>query len=113
LLRRGHQVSAIVANAGAESGYTALAERGLEVRVLRQPRTVREIDWQLSQVKPDLVLERLSLLSPEGALAAAEAGVPHLYEVNSPLDEEAARHRNFDRIDEARAAFARGFAVSR
>jgi glycosyltransferase involved in cell wall biosynthesis len=113
LLRMGHQVSAIVATAGPEEGYAPLAERGLEVRVLRQPRTVREIDWQLSQVQPELVLERLSLLSPEGAVAAAEAGVPHLYEVNAPLDEEAARHRNFDRIDDARVAFARGFAASR
>ena len=113
LLRLGHQVSAIVATAGAELGYAPLAERGLEVRVLRQPRTVREIDWQFAQVKPELVLERLSLLSPEGAIAAADAGVPHLYEVNAPLDEEAARHRNFDRIDDARVAFARGFAASR
>jgi len=113
LLRMGHQVSAIVAAAGPEAGYLPLTERGLEVRVLRQPRTVREIDWQFAQVKPDLVIERLSLLAPEGALAAAEAAVPHLYEVNSPLDEEAAKHRNFDRIEEARVAFRRGFAVSR
>ena len=113
LLRMGHQVTAIVANAGPDVGFAALAERGLAVHVLRQPRTVREIDWQLSQVKPELVLERLSLLSPEGALAAAEAGIPHLYEVNAPLDEEAARHRNFERGDEARAEFTRGFAASR
>ena len=113
LLRMGHQVSAIVATAGPDEGYTPLTERGLEVRVLRQPRTVREIDWQLSQVQPEFVLERLSLLSPEGAIAAAEAGVPHLYEVNAPLDVEAARHRNFDRIEDARIAFARGFVASR
>jgi glycosyltransferase involved in cell wall biosynthesis len=113
LLRQGHQVSALVATAGPDVGFAPLAERGLEVRVLRQPHTVREIDWQLSQVKPDLLIERLSLLSPEGALAAAEAGVPHLYEVNAPLDEEAAKHRNFERIDEARLAFAHGFRASR
>ena len=113
LLRMGHQVSAIVATAGPEEGYAPLAERGLEVRVLRQPRTVREIDWQLAQVQPGLVIERLSLLSPEGAVAAAEAGIPHVYEVNAPLDEEAAKHRNFDRIEDARVMFARGFAASR
>jgi len=113
LLRLGHQVSAIVASAGPEEGFAALAERGLEVRVLRQPRTVREVDWHLSQVQPQLVLERLALLAPEGALAAAEAGVPHLYEVNAPLDEEAARHRKFERVEEARQAFATGFAASR
>lgn len=113
LLRMGHKVSAIVATAGPETGFASLTERGLEVRVLRQPRTVREIDWHLSQVQPDLVLERLALLSPEGAVAAAEAGIPHIYEVNAPLDVEAARHRNFDRIDDARIQFARGFAASR
>ena len=113
LLRMGHQVAAIVASAGPEGGFAPLAERGLEVRVLRHPRTVREIDWQLSQVRPDLVIERLSLLAPEGALAAAEAGIPHIYEVNAPLDEEAARHRNFDRIEEARATFTQGFTASR
>jgi len=113
LLRMGHQVSAIVASPGPETGYAELAERGLDVRVLRQPRTVREIDWHLSHVNPDLVLERLSLLAPEGAIAAAEAGVPHLYEVNAPLDEEAARHRRFERGEEAREAFRRGFAASR
>ena len=113
LLRMGHQVSAIVANAGPEIGYAPLTERGLELRVLRQPRTVREVDWHLLQVQPQLMLERLALLAPEGALAAAEAGVPHVYEVNAPLDEEAAHHRNFDRIDEARHAFTTGFAASR
>lgn len=113
LLRMGHQVSAIVATTGPDAGYAALTERGLEVRALRQPRTVREIDWHLSQVKPELVIERLSLLSPEGALAAAEAGIPHLYEVNAPLDVEAEKHRNFERGDEAREAFRRGFAASR
>src|SRR5262245_30616432 len=109
----GHQVAAIVANAGAEEGYRPLTERGLELRVLRQPRTVREVDWHLSQVQPQLVIERLSLLAPEGALAAAEAGVQHIYEVNAPLDEEAARHRKFERVEEARQAFATGFAASR
>jgi hypothetical protein len=52
---------------GPESGYLALAERGLELRVMRLPRTVRKLEWHLAQVKPDLVLERLSLLAPEGA----------------------------------------------
>ncbi|MEY4374766.1 MAG: hypothetical protein RL760_933 [Candidatus Eisenbacteria bacterium] len=113
LLRAGHQVSALVATPGAPETFAPLVASGLDVRVLRQPRTVRELDWHFSQVNPDLVIERLALLSPEGALAAAEAGVPHVYEVNAPLDLEAARHRNFDRVPEARAAFTQGFAVSR
>ena len=113
MLRAGHQVSAVVATTGAAESYAALVELGLDVRAIRQPCTLRELDWHLSQVKPDLVIERLTLLSADGALAAAEAGVPHLYEVNAPLDQEAARHRNFDRIPEARLAFAAGFAASR
>src|SRR5688572_19735192 len=86
LLRAGHHVTAMLAAPGPESAYVQLAERGLELRVLRQPRTVRKLEWHFAQVKPDLVLERLSLLAPEGALAAAEAGVPHVFEVNAPLD---------------------------
>jgi hypothetical protein len=39
--------------------------------------------------------------------------VPHVYEVNAPLDEEASLHREFERAAEAREAFRRGFAVSR
>lgn len=113
LLRMGHQVSAVMANPGPEVGYAPLVAAGLEVRTLRTPRTVREVDFHLSQLNPDLVLERLSLLAPEGAIAAAEAGIPHLYEVNAPLDEEASRHRNFEHVDEARAMFRRGFAASR
>src|SRR5262249_35908547 len=113
LMRLGHQVSTIVANPGPEAGYKTLTDRGLDLRVLPQPRTVREIDWHLSQVQPQLVIERLSLLAPEGALAAAEAGVPHVYEVNAPLEEEAARHRKFERVEEARQTFALGFAASR
>ena len=113
LLRAGHHVTAMLAAPGPESGYLPLAERGLELRAIRLPRTVRKLEWHLAQVKPDLVLERLSLLAPEGALAAAEAGVPHVFEVNAPLDEEASLHREFDRAAEAREAFRRGFAVSR
>src|SRR5262249_47982160 len=76
LLRMGHQVSAIVANPGPEAGLGTLVERGLEVRALRQPRTVREIDWHLSQVQPQLVVERLSLPAPAAAVAAAEGRRP-------------------------------------
>lgn len=111
-LRAGHDVSALVAEPGPLEGYAALVERGLEVRPLRHPVAVREVDWHLARIRPDLVYERLSLMSPEGARAAAEAGVPHVYEVNAPLDHEASRHRQFDQIDEARAAFKAGFADS-
>ena len=113
LLRARHQVTAIVATPGPEYCYAALEARGLEVRVLGQPRTEREVAWHFSHVKPELVIERLSLLAPEGALAAAAAHVPHLYEVNAPLEEEAATHRRFRDVVEARVAFRRGLAATR
>ncbi len=112
LLRAGHQTVAMVATPGPESGYQTLIDAGLELRVLRSPVTAREVDWQLAQSGVELVLERLALLAPEGALAAAAAGIPHVYEVNAPLDLEAAEHRGFDRLQEARAAFALGFRHS-
>lgn len=113
LLRTGHQVSAIVATRGPESGYRSLLDAGLEVRKLVDPQLEAEVGWHLTQVSAELVIERLALLAPEGARAAAAAGIPHVYEVNAPLDVEAEAHRGFDRLEEARAAFAMGFAHSR
>lgn len=113
LQRAQHQVTAIVATPGSECCYAPLLARGMELRTLGQPRTERELSWHFGHVRPDLVLERLSLLAPEGAIAAASARVPHIYEVNAPLEEEAARHRRFRHVVEARAAFRRGFAASR
>src|SRR5262249_39962896 len=75
-------------------------------------RSARDVHHR-AQVQPQLVIERLSLLATEGAVAAAEAGVPHGYEGNAPLEEEAARHRKVERAEEARQALATGFAASR
>ena len=113
LLRARHEVTAIVATPGSECCYASLSARGLDVRVLGQPRTERELAWHYTHVRPELVLERLSLLASEGAVAAAAARVPHLYEVNAPLEEEAALHRRFRDVVEARTAFRRGFHASR
>jgi len=112
-LRMGHEVVALVANAGPEAGRAPLEALGMRVHVLTEPRSESALRDALAQVQPDLVHERLALLAPEGACAARELGLPHLYEVNAPLDEEAAAHRGFDRVEEARAAFRAGFAASR
>ncbi len=112
-LRMGHEVVALVANAGPEAGRAPLEAQGLRVHVLADPRSRSAIRAALAEVAPDLVHERLALLAPEGACAARELGVPHVYEVNAPLDEEAAAHRGFDRLEDARAAFRTGFAASR
>lgn len=111
-LRAGHEVVAIVAETGPLAGVDRLAGMGLEVRPLRQPAGTRELDWQFGQVRPDFIYERLALLAPHGARAAADAGLPHVYEVNAPLDQEASRHRGFERSDEARASFTEGFQHS-
>lgn len=112
LLRDGHEVAAICADPGDEHAVRDLIARGLELRPLRHPATVREIDWHYSQVRPDLVIERLSLGGPQGAIAARESNVPHVYEVNAPLDEEASRHRGMADAHLARGPLAEGFAAS-
>lgn len=112
LLRLGHTVSAVFSHTGSDSHYATLVQQGLEVRSLRAPRTVREIDWHLSQTQADLVIERLSPLSPEGALACAEAGVSHLYHVTGPLDVEADPLAGPEHGADMRAAFVEGFTAS-
>lgn len=113
LLRQGHSVSAICAEPGDLSVVRELVERGLDVRPLRMPAAEREIDWHFSRVHPDLIVERLSLGGPVGAIVAREAGIPHVYEVNAPLDEEALRHRGLADAEQARRLIVQGFASSR
>lgn len=80
LAAAGHEVSAIVAGVHPELPPHTQPS----VRALRLPVTVREIDWHLSRIEPDVVIERLGVGSREGAQAAAEAGVPHLYDIDLP-----------------------------
>ncbi len=81
LVRAGHTTSVICpACEPAPSGEAP----GPSLRPLRMPASVREIDWHLSGTQPDVVIERFHPGSLEGALAAAEAGVPHLYDVERP-----------------------------
>ena len=108
LLRAGHEVVAIVPGAGNVEEVAPLRERGLELRDLRLPSTEREIDWHLSRVQPDLVLERFTPRAPEGALAAAAAAIPHVYDAGPP----APALKNGDLADVARAATARGLEAS-
>ena len=83
LVRAGHSVFAVSASAGADTPPSDLA--GLEIRPLRLPVTAREIDWHFSRIQPDLVIERMLAFSHEGAQAAAEAGIAHVYELATPL----------------------------
>ena len=79
LVSAGHEVSLMVS--GLEPGC---ADPGpeLDLRVLRVPVSVREIDWHFSRVRPDIVIECHLSGSLEGAMAAAEAGVPHIYDLD-------------------------------
>ncbi len=79
LARAGHEVTAICA--GSEPGQSELGD-AVAVRALRLPVSVREIDWHFSRVQPDAVIEWHVPGSLEGARAAAEAGVPHLYDLS-------------------------------
>lgn len=83
LVRAGHTVSAISASADSDTPPSDMA--GLEIRPLRLPVTVREIDWHFSRIQPELVIERMLPFSHEGAQAAAEAGIAHVYDVSTPL----------------------------
>ena len=83
LVHAGHTVAAISASADASTPGSDLA--GFEIRPLRLPVTVREIDWHLSRLQPDLVIERMLPFLHEGAQAAAEAGIPHVYDLATPF----------------------------
>ncbi len=107
-LSGGHSVTALLPDAGPASGFASLSERGLETRVLRLPVSEREIDWHLSHVLPDLVIEQWRPDAPHGARACAEIGVPHFYEV------QGARTRALESLDGrgVRADLREGFAAS-
>lgn len=78
----GHEITVVCV---ACEGNGAPETPNLEVRNLRMPASVREIDWHFSQIDPDVVIERLVPGSTEGARAAAEAGIPHVYDVDGEL----------------------------
>ncbi len=113
LLDAGHSVDAVVVSSGPEESYRPLKERGLRVRQLAAPVERREIAEHLAAAGAECVIERLSLLASEGAAAAAGMGITHVYEVNAPLDREAAEHRGLVGQEQARETFASGFALSR
>ena len=112
LLRAGHHVTASVARSGDTRDFAALERAGLEVRPLASTFGMREAGAGLRRAAPELVIERLALLAPFGALAAREQGIPHVYEANAPLDEEAGDYRGFENVTLAHQAFRAGFAAS-
>ncbi len=79
LTHAGHEITVLCAENLSDG---AGVEGGPEVRSLRMPASVREIDWHFAQIDPDVVIERLVPGSTEGARAAAEAGIPHAYDVD-------------------------------
>jgi glycosyltransferase involved in cell wall biosynthesis len=76
----GHEITVVCA---AYEDDCVESTPNLEVRSLRMPAGVREIDWHFSRILPDVVIERLVPGSIEGARAAAETGIPHVYDVDN------------------------------
>lgn len=112
LLRAGHEVTAMVRTAGDRRDVDPLVAAGLELWPLDLPARQRELESRFVRARPELVLERLALLAPFGAIAARARGIPHLFEANAPLDSEAVAHRGFVDRELARTEFRRGFAAS-
>ena len=68
----------------------AHAERTLRAAVRAQARAVTQL---CARFGIDAIYERFALFSAAGVRAAAELGLPHVLEVNSPLREESSRFR--------------------
>lgn len=84
LARAGHELTLLLAG-------PQMAVEGVAVREMRLPVTAREIDWHFSQVRPELVIERLVPGRTECTAAARESLVPMLFDVaDSPLAAEGA-----------------------
>ncbi len=112
LLRRGHSVTTAVLEPGPQEGYAQAAALGLGVMPLKGRHDLSSLAAALIDVRPDLVIERLALGMPQGAEAASAIDVQHLYEVNAPLDREAAMHRGLVAVEAALEALKVGFAAS-
>ncbi len=111
LLRAGHRVQALFASEGSARGCAPLIARGLEVTPVPAPVTVRELQILIGRTRPDVLLERLSPLAPEGAEAASRLGTPHVYEVAAPF-EEGAREGGARELERMRRFLANGLAAS-
>lgn len=87
----------------------AVTGRGAEREVAAQLADAA-VAGVLDAVAPDLLYERYSLWGRTGTAWAAAAGVPSVLEVNAPLPEEQARHRELH--DPVAAVAVAGEALS-
>ncbi len=62
-------------------------------RVLHSEQIQKTALPALKSFNPDVIYERYSLFGYAGVELAQTLGIPHLMEVNAPLSEEAAKHR--------------------
>ncbi|MBA2276910.1 MAG: glycosyltransferase family 4 protein [Chloroflexia bacterium] len=66
-----------------------------EIRSMLYGATIRHLALPpLHQFQPDAIYERYALLGTAGGSLARALGVPHILEVNAPLSEEQASHRD-------------------
>lgn len=106
--RAGHQVQVICDRAGAPVSELS----GEELMIARDGASESWLKRCFEAHGSELVIERLALLAPQGARAAAAARIPHVYEVNAPLNLEASKYRGFTKAAEAESSFRSGFALS-
>jgi len=111
LHRGGHDVRVIVMTHGKRGSTEPVPP--FPVDLIDPHASSEHLQSLLAAETPDLVIERLSLLSSTGALVADGLHIPHIYEVNAPLDREAEEHRSFRNGNAARTVFREGFALSR
>jgi glycosyltransferase involved in cell wall biosynthesis len=102
LAKLGHEVHAVVQDAGESAnpgdGYAIRRIRWFPHHRFFRWRARPQIARLIADLKPHAVMERYYNFGGEGILAAAEAGVPSLLEVNSPvIDHRGSLKAAFDR----------------
>jgi alpha-maltose-1-phosphate synthase len=89
LAKRGHEVHAVTLDAGEAKndgdGYAVHRIRWWPPHRFFRFRARPEVERLIADLRPDVVIERYYNFGGEGVLAAADAGVPSLLEVNSPV----------------------------
>jgi glycosyltransferase involved in cell wall biosynthesis len=88
LAQLGHEVHAVVHDTGdvaTGDGYAIHRIRWTPQHRMFRWRAKPRISGLISSLEPDIVMERYYNFGGEGVLAASDAGVPSLLEVNSPV----------------------------
>ncbi|MFQ5606614.1 MAG: glycosyltransferase family 4 protein [Candidatus Zixiibacteriota bacterium] len=98
-----------IPTSAAESFFASVSQKSENARALREAQSFHANNGLFDllqdlrrEARCDLVYERYSLFSFAGMAFAAEAGVPYVLEVNSPLIDETLKHRSLAHLQLAR-----------